>query len=74
MKIDISKLDLEQLDGDSFERAKSKSKIKKFSGKTERNRKELNWIKARRHHSRNRGDSDRRNLLRSWVKLVPRLQ
>lgn len=54
MKIDISKLDLEQLDEGGFERAKSKSKIKKFSGKTERNRKELNWKKARRHHSRNR--------------------
>ena len=54
MKIDISKLDLEQLDEGGFERAKSKSKIKKFSSKTERNRKELNWKKALRHHSLNK--------------------
>ena len=54
MKINISKLDLEKLDEDNLERAKSKSKIKKFSSGIERNRKELNWKKARRHHSRNK--------------------
>jgi len=54
MKIDISKLDLEKLNEDNFERAKSKNKLKRFSSGTERNRKELNWKKTRKHHSRNR--------------------
>jgi hypothetical protein len=54
MKVDINKVDLEKLNEDNFERAKSKSKIKKFSSGIERNRKELNWKKTRRHHSRNR--------------------
>jgi len=54
MKIDISKLDLEKLDEDSLERAKSKSKIKRFSSGIERNKKELNWKKTRKQHSRNR--------------------
>ena len=54
MKVDISKLDMEHLSGESLERAKSKNRIKKFSSGIERNRKELSWKKARKNHSRNR--------------------
>ena len=54
MKVDISKLDLEHIYEDNFERAKSKSKIKKFSNGAERNRKELSWKKSRRHHNKNK--------------------
>ena len=54
MKVDISKLDLEYIEENTFERVKSKNRVKKFSSGIERNRKELTWKKTRRHHSRNR--------------------
>ena len=54
MKIDISKLDMEHLNEEGLERAKSKNRVKKFSSGIERNRKEFIWKKTRRHHSRNR--------------------
>ena len=54
MKVDISKLDLEHIEENIFERVKSKNRVKKFSSGIERNRKELIWKKTRRHHSRNR--------------------
>ena len=54
MKVDISKVDLEYIEENTFERVKSKNRVKKFSSGIERNRKELIWKKTRRHHSRNR--------------------